>query len=213
MAVSSSFHLARDPSQVRPARRRVRTLVVGWDIRLDEATRTALDVITSELVTNAVQHSKGAMLTVAVHADPVRRLAMIEVIDGSLILPRARTVGPDAEAGRGMLLVERLARDHGAERAEGGKRVWAQLVLPEQPLSRRQLLLQPCYAARRLFDRFRPPQRPPRPRPGARPGTPAGGGRRVAVPPSAPGGCLRAARPRTPHASTPPSPSTSCPTR
>ncbi|MEU5385035.1 ATP-binding protein [Kitasatospora cineracea] len=166
----------RDPSQVRPARHRVRTLMVGWGIRLDEDTSTALDVITSELVTNAVRHSKGAMLTVAVHADPARRLAMVEVFDGSLILPQARTVGPDAEAGRGMFLVERLARDHGAERTDAGKRVWAELILPEQPLSRRQLLLQPRRAARTLFDRFRPPQRPPRLRPGARYGTPAGAG-------------------------------------
>ena len=142
MAVSSSFHLVRDPSRVRSARRRVRTLVAGWGIRLDEDTRTALDVITSELVTNAVRHSKGTMLTVAVHADPVRRLAMVEVFDGSPILPRVRTVGPDAEAGRGMFLVERLARDHGAERTEYGKRVWAEIGFSEQPLSRRQLLLQ-----------------------------------------------------------------------
>ncbi|MFK0191808.1 ATP-binding protein [Kitasatospora sp. NPDC090308] len=176
MAVSSSFHLMRDPSQVRPARRQVQSLVVGWDIRLDEDTRTALDVITSELVTNAVRHSKGAVLTVAVHADLARCLAMVEVFDGSFILPRARTVGPDAEDGRGMFLVELLARDHGAERTEAGKRVWAELLLPEQPLSRRQLLSQPRRAARPLFDRFRPPPRPPRPRPGTRPGTPAGAG-------------------------------------
>ncbi|WP_344551088.1 ATP-binding protein [Kitasatospora saccharophila] len=173
----------RDPSQVRPARRRVRTLAVGWGIRLEEDTRTALDVITSELVTHAVRHSKGAMLTAAVHADPVRRLAMVQVSGGSLILPRARTVGSDPEAGQGMFLVERLARDHGAQRTEAGKRMWAELNLPEQPLIRRQLLLQPRRAARRLFDRFRPPQWPLHP------------------------------RPRTPHGSTPLFPSTSCPTR
>ncbi|MFF7635622.1 ATP-binding protein [Kitasatospora sp. NPDC008050] len=156
---SYAFFLIRDPASVPKARRRIRATVADWGIRLDDATGDALDLVTSELVTNAVRHTTGPMLTVAIYANPSMRRALVEVYDGSQAIPRARHAAPDAETGRGMFLVERLALAHGVERTERGKRVWAELALPERPLTRRQLIARPHRAVRALARRMSAPRR------------------------------------------------------
>ncbi|MET8630607.1 ATP-binding protein [Kitasatospora sp. NPDC004669] len=162
---SHVFFLTRDPVSVPIARRRVRTCVVGWGPLLDADTRLALDTVTTELVTNAVRHTQRPMLTVAVYVSVRLRRVLVEVYDGSIALPRRRRAGADAESGRGLELVECLALAHGAELTERGKRVWAELALPEQPVTRRQLLAGPRRAVRaalRVIPRpGRSPIRPP----------------------------------------------------
>ncbi|MER7703918.1 ATP-binding protein [Kitasatospora sp. NPDC097605] len=174
---SHVFFLARDPVSVPIARRRVRARVVDWGVRLDEDSRLALDTVTSELVANAVQHSCRPMLTVAVHTNVRQRRALVEVYDGSTALPRRRRAGADAESGRGLELVEHLAVAHGAERTEQGKRVWAELALPDQPVTRRQILAGPRRAVRAalrsLGRRGRPPIRTPHHSGTTRPAVPA----------------------------------------
>ncbi|MEV7357978.1 hypothetical protein [Kitasatospora sp. NPDC091276] len=65
VAHSRVFFLTRAPASVPVARRRVRARIVSWGVRLDEDSRLALDTVSTELVTNAVQHSDRPMLTVA----------------------------------------------------------------------------------------------------------------------------------------------------
>ncbi|MFF7634669.1 ATP-binding protein [Kitasatospora sp. NPDC008050] len=158
---SSAFLVLRDPASVPRARSQVRTQVAGWGVRLDDEAQFALDTVTSELVTNAVRHTAEAMLTIGVHADPDLRRVLIEVYDGSTDLPRPRSAGPDDATGRGVFLVERLSLSHGAERTERGKRVWAELALPEQPLTRHQLFAQPRRAARSVARRLGVTRKPP----------------------------------------------------
>ncbi|WP_331744433.1 ATP-binding protein [Kitasatospora sp. NBC_01300] len=162
---NSSFFLVRDPVSVPMSRQRLGRLIKQWGVRTDNDSRLALDTVISELVTNAVRHTSGAMLTVGVHANLDLRRLIIEVYDGSRALPRHQVSGPDAEAGRGIFLVERLALAHGAEHTVRGKKVWAEVALPEQPLTRRQLLVHPRRAARavarRLSGHRRPPIHPP----------------------------------------------------
>ncbi|MGF1426864.1 ATP-binding protein [Kitasatospora sp. LaBMicrA B282] len=124
-------------------------------IRLDEGSRDSLDVVVSELITNAIRHSYGPVLTVGVYADPRARRVLVEVYDASVILPRTRQAMANEETGRGLLLVERLALSHGAERTSRGKRVWAELAVPEQAMTRRQLLAHPRRVGRHLLDRLR----------------------------------------------------------
>ncbi|WP_406086912.1 ATP-binding protein [Kitasatospora purpeofusca] len=143
MRVCTRFFVVRDPASVRISRDKVAKIAATWGIRLDDGTRLALATVVSELVTNAVQHASGETLTIGVSANRYRERLLVEVYDESSMLPRPRTVGPDAESGRGMLLVERLARRHGSEVTEHGKRVWAELALPEQPLTRRELSFRP----------------------------------------------------------------------
>ncbi len=158
---SSSFSLVRDPVSVPISRRRLGRLIKQWGVRTDNDSRLALDTVISELVTNAVRHTAGAMLIVGVHANLDLRRLIIEVYDGSQALPRHQDTGPDAETGRGMFLVEHLARAHGAEHTARGKKVWAEVALPEQPLTYRRLLVHPRWAARAVARRLSGPRRPP----------------------------------------------------
>ncbi|MEU3566993.1 ATP-binding protein [Kitasatospora sp. NPDC036755] len=158
---SSSFFLVRDPAATPAARRRVRALVVGWGVQLDEDTRLALDTVTSELVTNAVRHTQAPMLTVAVHVNVSLRRALVEVYDGSIALPRRRRAGMTGESGRGLELVEHFALAHGSERTERGKRVWAELALPEQPVTRRQVMAASRRAVRGVLRALPRPGRAP----------------------------------------------------
>ncbi|WP_371484339.1 ATP-binding protein [Kitasatospora sp. NBC_00315] len=89
-------------------------------------------LLISELVTNAVEHAPvpGRLLMVRVQLrDGALR---IEVHDPSGVRPLPRTAGPDAESGRGLLLVRSLAAGWGCcPRAGGaGKIVWCTVVPP-----------------------------------------------------------------------------------
>ncbi|MFB8199548.1 ATP-binding protein [Kitasatospora purpeofusca] len=158
---SSSFFLVRDPASVPVSRQRLGGLIKQWGVRTDNDSSLAMNTVISELVTNAVRHTTGAMLTVGVHANLDLRRLIIEVYDDSQALPRHHASGPDAETGRGMFLVERLALAHGAEHTARGKKVWAEVALPEQPLTRRRLLVHPRRAARAVARRLSGPRRPP----------------------------------------------------
>ncbi|RAJ35347.1 histidine kinase-like protein [Kitasatospora sp. SolWspMP-SS2h] len=126
------FSLPREPATVAAGRRRVRDLLTTWNTPLDEDTRLTLDLVTSELLGNAVRHATGPAVTVGVHADPLHHRAVIEVYDSSPALPGPAAGRPadDAESGRGLLLIAELALAHGVVRKRGGKWVWAEIALP-----------------------------------------------------------------------------------
>lgn len=157
---SRRFFLIRAQSSVPASRRRIRDLIDEWALRLDEDSDIALATVVSELVTNAVLHGDGAVLTIGVHANLALLRIVIEVHDGSPVMPQVLSAGPAAETGRGMLLISSLAVSHGVARTERGKRVWAELTMPEQPLPRRQLVFRPRQvgraAARRLSGSRKP---------------------------------------------------------
>jgi anti-sigma regulatory factor (Ser/Thr protein kinase) len=78
-------------------------------------------------VTNALLHARtDVRLRLALRGDRLH----LGVHDGGSRLLRLVGGDPDAEAGRGLLLVERLARAWGVYRPpEGGKVVWCVLAL------------------------------------------------------------------------------------
>jgi anti-sigma regulatory factor (Ser/Thr protein kinase) len=93
----------------------------GWaDASVDVDT---VALLVSEVVTNAILHARSSVtLTVDVADDVVR----ITVRDGSPVQPRVHTVAPTSATGRGMLLLDRLAKRWGVEAdpVTGGKVVW-----------------------------------------------------------------------------------------
>jgi anti-sigma regulatory factor (Ser/Thr protein kinase) len=104
------------PEAVAAARRFVRE-ALG-----ERASRVFVDLMVSELATNAVLHAGTAFeVGVRVDGDVIR----VEVADGSGVTPRPpRATRPDAEHGRGLRLVEGLARCWGYRPTRGGKVIW-----------------------------------------------------------------------------------------
>ncbi|WP_224278165.1 ATP-binding protein [Streptomyces sp. LS1784] len=137
---AAAFSIAREPASVPFTRNKVAELLARWRVQLDSDSTTAVIVVTSELVTNAVCHTDGAELAVGVLVNPMRDRALIAVYDGSPVLPQTRESGHDAEDGRGMFLIQELATRYGTERTTRGKRVWAEVALPKQRLGRRRLI-------------------------------------------------------------------------
>lgn len=114
-----SFHLNRDPAEAKRARRHVAEACAGMD---PDLVATA-QLLTSELFTNALDHSDGAItLSVVVAGDDLR----VEVTDHAEGSPKVREVDLEDEHGRGMLIVQTLAKAWGAGRYPRGrgKYVW-----------------------------------------------------------------------------------------
>jgi anti-sigma regulatory factor (Ser/Thr protein kinase) len=94
------------------------------DPDVDEAT--AVELLVSELATNAVRHARTSF-EVAIWVGSKTR---VEVSDGSPVPPR-RSVGPGSgdEGGRGLILVDRLALAWGFHLTGHGKTVWFEASL------------------------------------------------------------------------------------
>lgn len=88
------------------------------------AARENVLLVVSELVTNAVIHA-GTTLRVRVRAGEDR--IRLEVEDGSAKAPRRKHYGVESGTGRGMALVDAVARAWGWTPTDGGKIVWAEV--------------------------------------------------------------------------------------
>ncbi|MFB7499106.1 ATP-binding protein [Streptomyces sp. NPDC056161] len=122
-----AFDLPATPESVGAARRAVRELLTGWgtgDDVLDNAV-----IVTSELVTNAVNHSASERIACRLRATPGRLRIEVEDQNRAAALPTPRRPDPDDQNGRGLLLVEALSCDWGVADARRSARVvWAELT-------------------------------------------------------------------------------------
>jgi anti-sigma regulatory factor (Ser/Thr protein kinase) len=111
--------LAPVPTSSYAARNFVTGLLRRW--RREDLAEVAV-LLTSEVVTNAVLHARtDLVLTVRMDGSRLR----VSVRDDEVSPPRPRT--PDAEGGRGLALVESLARSWGTSPHGRGKAVWFEL--------------------------------------------------------------------------------------
>jgi anti-sigma regulatory factor (Ser/Thr protein kinase)/PAS domain-containing protein len=123
--VRASSVVWRLPDAVMHARRFTARTLRSWQLT-DLADGVLL--VVSELVTNALVHTHGAIrLDLTLAADRLR----IAVADSSPRAP-AKPVVADWEAtgGRGILLVEAMSAAWGSVPVSGGKQVWSEIVVP-----------------------------------------------------------------------------------
>jgi anti-sigma regulatory factor (Ser/Thr protein kinase) len=123
--VSTQFALTR--SAPHQARRILDAALAKWGLG---HLADAADLITSELVTNAVMHgAEPAFLTIYTDREADDGLLFVEVQDAKDAMPLERDADDDAETGRGLQIVDALAAEWGTEPARLGKLVWASLAI------------------------------------------------------------------------------------
>lgn len=135
-ALRTHLELAAIPSAVPCARGHVRSVTQEWD--LAELADTA-ELIMSELVTNSLQASQKLKLRADLALVPVLRIwvssdgesLVIRVWDANDELPVRQEATPGDDSGRGLMIIDALAKDWGTYRKAQGKVVWAMITLAD----------------------------------------------------------------------------------
>ena len=113
--------LAQEAHAPRDARRFVDETLRRWDCA---AALETVELLVSELVTNAIVHARSdAEVAVVLLRDSIR----VEVGDRSPEPPRPRDAKIHELSGRGLSLVDKLATAWGVDNVKGGKVVWFEL--------------------------------------------------------------------------------------
>lgn len=106
--------------EVRAARLFAQGVVADWGMDPGDAV-----LVVGELAANAQRHARGEFNVSLDHA--VGGL-LVEVTDASPEVPEIIDTPPDARSGRGLVMVDRVARSWGIRRTPaGGKTVWVEL--------------------------------------------------------------------------------------
>jgi DNA-binding NarL/FixJ family response regulator len=119
-ALEVSAELPAEPSSIRMARTLVRDALgdQGDDVLF------ALELLVSEVVTNALKHAAGAP---RIEAQLTPETIRVAVYDTEPTLPVRRVPDQDRPGGRGLPLLDRVASRWGADSTETGKVVWFEL--------------------------------------------------------------------------------------
>jgi anti-sigma regulatory factor (Ser/Thr protein kinase) len=124
------LELPARPTSPGEARRFVGAVLRDHGFATGEVVEAAV-LLTSELVTNAVLYSAG---TINVDVDLDLTAVRVEVADTSADPPSPQETTPEATSGRGLHLVEAMARAWGIEQQrDAGKVVWFELDVPPLP--------------------------------------------------------------------------------
>lgn len=108
--------------EVPTARTRLADQLKAWGL---EEHAFTMELVVSELVTNALQHASGTVTLRLILDDAL----ICEVSDGSSTSPHPRKAQPLEEGGRGLFLVGQLADRWGTRYTEAGKTIWAEKYL------------------------------------------------------------------------------------
>lgn len=120
-ALPQLIRLDPDGSSVAEARRFAHDCLTRWHL---EEQADNVELVVTELVTNAIRHSRGAVtLSIGRRLDRI----VVQVQDPSPDRPEQEEQDVLADNGRGLLLVEEFATDWGSTPTDDGKRVWAEL--------------------------------------------------------------------------------------
>lgn len=118
------LRLPRGPAGLRAARGFLCGLCAGSGLTSGDSD--VAELLTSEVVANAFCHAgSGAELSVRLDLDVLR----VEVRDQSPVHPRRLTTSWDDSNGRGVAMLDRLARTWGVVDHDQGKTVWFEVEL------------------------------------------------------------------------------------
>ncbi|MGH9277854.1 MAG: ATP-binding protein [Acidimicrobiales bacterium] len=122
--IETKTTLSPSPSSVGAARRFVRDVLTSRQV--GEQVVETVTLLTSEVVTNAIIHAgAGPELVVRLTRGRVR----VEVHDTVSSVPSRIREDLFSLSGRGMAIVDELARDWGVEHVPEGKRVWFEVAV------------------------------------------------------------------------------------
>jgi anti-sigma regulatory factor (Ser/Thr protein kinase) len=117
------IHRASFPSHAS-AVAAARAFVMGVVPHFAQASRSRVELMVSELTTNAVKHARTEFnVTVVTSGDEVR----VEVNDEDERAPVMREPAPTDTGGRGLVIVHALADEWGVDFHDGDKTVWFSL--------------------------------------------------------------------------------------
>ncbi|MFD4903404.1 SpoIIE family protein phosphatase [Streptomyces sp. NPDC058411] len=120
----AEWEFPAEPATVADARAAVADKIGTWGLTgLD----FAVELIVSELITNAVRYAGGPIGLRLIHDD----VLICEVSDPSNTQPRLRRASTSDEGGRGLFLVAQLSNRWGSRYRQSGKTIWAELALPD----------------------------------------------------------------------------------
>ncbi|MFJ1997517.1 SpoIIE family protein phosphatase [Streptomyces asiaticus] len=117
----ATWELPDDPAVVARARREAAERLAAWGF---EESAFTMEVVVSELVTNAIRHATPPIRLRLIHD----RALICEVSDGSATAPHPRRARAFDESGRGLLLVAQLTESWGTRQTATGKTIWAELA-------------------------------------------------------------------------------------
>lgn len=118
----ATWNLPAEASMVPEARAMVAAKLAEWGLA---ALTDAVQLMVSELVTNALVHGAGSIAMRLIRGTAL----LCEVYDDGNELPRLRHADATDESGRGLHLVSHLAERWGTNRTERGKVVWFEHAL------------------------------------------------------------------------------------
>ena len=98
------------------------SLLTSWGVA-DGSVQT-LQLLVSELVSNAVLHGDGPIHMAVSEKDPAAGLVRVEVHNGGEMVPVMRRAHRDDLSGRGLRLIDELSRGWGTHCADGRTMVW-----------------------------------------------------------------------------------------
>ncbi|MEU3792849.1 SpoIIE family protein phosphatase [Streptomyces fructofermentans] len=119
------WYLEPQPLTARQARRLTRRALRMWGL---DSLLDSTELMVSEVVTNAVRFATRPISLRLLRTDVLR----CEVTDDSPQVPRMQRAAPADEGGRGLFLVDQLARRWGATRLSAGKVVWFEQQIPKK---------------------------------------------------------------------------------
>ncbi len=125
---TARLELPATPAAASVARLFVRCLCEEWGVA---SVADVAELLSSELVTNAVLHARSGIELEAARTGSALRVDVRDVGHGQ-VQPKAQQAPTEAEGGRGLSIVASLAESWGVEESLGGKSVWFTLSAPHE---------------------------------------------------------------------------------